>query len=200
MQMLPENSDPVALTAQADIHRFYIRVVQPALEEFVPADDVDGIEAADIEAFLETARIHTHNALCYEMRRTFALTIGALFERQLRSWLLGKMPDAAKAIEEENWTDLIKRTEVVVGGFICTDMTNIEMLRFIANAVRHGNGNSASKLLGRAPLFWNHVRTKPDLKWKSDLVGNMRISDAQLSQYVIAVLRFWHQAGASPVP
>lgn len=35
--MITENTDIVALTAQADIHRLYVKVIQPALAEFVPA-------------------------------------------------------------------------------------------------------------------------------------------------------------------
>jgi hypothetical protein len=174
-------------------------VVQPALAEFVPTDDVVGVETADIEAFLESARGNTHNALCYEMRRTSALTIGAMFERQLRSWLSGKMPAARKKVEKEKWPALVKRAETAVGGSIGTDMTDIETLWLVANAVRHGNGSAATKLLDTAPQFWDHARMKPDLRWKSDLVGNMRISDAQLERYATAVMRFWHLAGASPV-
>jgi hypothetical protein len=198
--MIVENSDPEALTAQADIHRFYIKVIQPALAEFVPTDDVVGVETADIEAFLEGARANTHNALCYEMRRIFALTIGAMFERQLRSWLSGKMPTATEKVEDaRGWPALVKLVETAVGGSIETDMTDLETLWAVANAVRHGNGPTATGLLHTAPQFWDQARMKPDLRWKSDLVGNMRISDAQLERYATAVMRFWHWAGASPV-
>ena len=199
MLMIAENSDTEALTAQADIHRFYVKVIQPALAEFVPTDDVVGVETDDIEAFLEGARRNTHNALCYEMRRTFALIIGAMFERQLRSWLSGKKPTETKKVEKVEWPALVKLAETAMGGSIGTDMTEIETLWSVANAVRHGNGRAATKLSNTAPQFWDQARMKPDLRWKSDLVGNMRISDAQLERYATAVMRFWHLAGASPV-
>lgn len=80
MLVMSENSEPVALTAQTDIHRFYVKVVRPVLMEFVPANDVIGLETTDLAVFLEAARQNTHNALCHEMRRPFALVIGAIFE------------------------------------------------------------------------------------------------------------------------
>jgi hypothetical protein len=200
MPIIPEDSDPAALIAQADIHRFYVRVIQPALMEFAPTDDVIGLETNDLEVYLDAARQNTHNALCYEMRRTFALVIGGLFERQLRFWLSGKMPSEAKEIEKEKWSDLIERAKVTVGGTVITEMADIEILWSVANAVRHGNGRATSKLLRDVPQFWDQVRRVSKLGWKSDLAGNMRICDADLEKYLIAVLRFWHRAGASQVP
>lgn len=194
--MIAENSHSEALTAQADIHRFYIKVIQPALAEFVPTDDIVGTETADMEVFLERARVNTHNALCHEMRRTFALIIGAMFERQLRSWLSRKRPTETKKVEDARWPGLVKLAEEEVGSSIGTDL---EFLWSVANAVRHGNGCAAKKLLDTAPQLWNQARMKSDLSWKSDLVGNMRIGDAQLEQCATAVMKFWHLAGASPV-
>src|SRR5215467_6132843 len=103
--MIPENSDKVALTAQADIARLYVKVIQPALANFVATADAGG-ETRDIDEFLERARINTHNSVCHELRRTFALVLGALFERQLRVWLLERMPARHKNIEDANWTTL----------------------------------------------------------------------------------------------
>lgn len=198
--MIAENSDPEALTAQADIHRFFVKVIQPALAEFVPTDDIVGVETTDMEVFFENARVNTHNALCHEMRRSFALIIGALFERQLRSWLSGKMPTETKKVEDAKFPDLVKLVDVVDRS-IGTEsrITDLEALWSVANAVRHGNGPTAAKLLNKTPQLWNQARMKPDLRWQSDLVGNMRISDAQLEGYVRAVIDFWHSAGASSV-
>ena len=195
--MIAEDSDPEALTAQADIYRFYIKVIQPALAEFVPTDDIVDVETTDMEAFFENARVNTHNALCHEMRRTFALIIGALFERQLRSWLSGKMPTKTKKVEDAKWPALVK----LVDCFIGTEGLgpDIDELWSVANAVRHGNGPAATKLLNTAPGFWSQAQKEPDSRWQSDLVGNMRIGDAQLERYAKAVMDFWHLAGASSV-
>jgi hypothetical protein len=200
MPVIPENSDPVALTAQADIQRFFVRVVQPSLMEFAPGNDVTGLETKDLQVFLEAVRQNTHNALCYEMRRTFALVIGALFERQLRFWLSGKMSSTTKEIEKEKWPALVERTKTALGTSVIPEMADLETLWSVANAVRHGNGTATTKLSIHAPQLWNQAWMVSKLERKSDLVGNMRISDADLDKYVIAVLRFWHRAGASQVP
>ena len=200
MRAIPEDSDPVALTAQADIHRFYVRVIQPAMMEFASTEDIPGFETTDLDLFLEAASQHTHNALCYEMRRTFALILGALFERQLRLWLSGKTPGEAKTIEKDTWLRLIERAKVAVGATIIPEMADIETLWSVANAVRHGNGRAATKLLKDMPQFWDHAPKVSKPGWESDLVGNMRIPDTDLGKFVIAVLRFWHRAGASQVP
>lgn len=199
-KMIVEDSDPVALVAQADMHRLYIKVIQPALVEFAPGNDLVGLQTNDLETFLEAARQNTHNALCYEMRRAFALTIGALFERQLRCWLSEKMPSAASEIEKGTWPRLVLWTKTALGTASIPELVDLETLWSVSNAVRHGNGRAASELLKSAPMLWNWTVSEPALKWKSDLVGNMRISDRELKNFVIAVLRFWHRAGASPVP
>ncbi len=188
----------VALTAQADIHRLYVKVIQPALAEFVPTADIVG-ETTDIDQFLEHARINTHNLLCHELRRTLALVLGALFERQLRFWLSEKMPAKKENVENARWPQLVELVNSVDGSITTNPvMTDLENLHLVANAVRHGNGPSAKSLLQKKPDFWSQTGKKPHVR--SDLIGNMRIDDAQLEKYAKAVMRFWHLAGASPFP
>ena len=157
MPVIREDSDPVALTAQADTHRFYVSVIRPALMEFAPAEDVFGFETTDLDVFLDAASQHTHNALCYEMHRTFALVLGALFERQLRLWLSVKTTGEAKRIETDTWQGLIERAKVAVGTTIIPEMTDIETLWSVANAVRHGNGRTTTKLLKDMPQLWDQA-------------------------------------------
>lgn len=195
--MIAENSDIVALTAQADIDRLYVRVIQPALAEFAPAGDVVG-QATDIDEYLEGARINTHNSLCHELRRTFALILGALFERQLRYWLAEKLPTEKNHVEKVNWPGLIKLLDRIDSSIsVHVVMTDLENLWSVSNAVRHDNGPSADNLLQEAPKLWDQTRMRPNMK--RDLVGNMRIDDAQLERYAKAVMKFWHLAGASSV-
>lgn len=198
--MITENSDVVALTAQADIHRLYVKVIQPALAEFAPTVDVDIVgETTDIDQFLEHARINTHNLLCHELRRTFALVLGALFERQLRFWLSEKIPTKKEAVEKTLWPQLVSFVNCVDGSITTNPvMTDLETLHLVANAVRHGNGRSAETLLQKKPDFWSQTGKEPHVK--RDLIGKMRINDAQLELYARAIMRFWHLAGASPFP
>lgn len=52
-KMIPENSDIIALTAQADIDRLYKKVIRPALAEFVPENGNIAEEAKNMDEFLE---------------------------------------------------------------------------------------------------------------------------------------------------
>jgi hypothetical protein len=198
--MITENSDMVALAAQADIQRLYVKVIQPALAEFVPTAEVEIVgEKADIDQFLEHARINTHNLLCHEVRRTFALVLGSLFERQLRFWLSEKMPTKKETVEETSWLQLVSFVNCVDGSITTNPvMTDLENLHLVANAVRHGNGRSAEILLQKKPDFWS--QTGKDPRVKRDLTDKMRINDAQLELYARAMMRFWHLAGASSFP
>jgi hypothetical protein len=198
-KMIAENSDIVALTAQADLHRLYVKVIQPALAEFAPNNANIVEEPRNIDEFWDNARMITHDSLCYELRRTFALVLGALFERQLRFWLSEKLSSKKKNVEKAKWPELV--------GFInCVDssittnplMEDLEDLWLVANTVRHGNGSSAEKLLHKKPGFWSHVSTSPHRN--RDLISNMRIDDAQIQGYAIAVMKLWHLAGASSLP
>lgn len=196
--MIAENSDIVALTAQADIHRLYVKVLQPALRDFVPADDVIG-ECEGLDEFLEAARTNTHNLLCRELRRSLALILSAVFERHLRSWLARKMRAESKEIESETWPKLVRRLPAIDASLASPPVTaDLNSLHLVANAVRHGNGRSAEILFEKMPQFWSKTKTRPDLR--TDLVGNMRIDDARLAAFVTAILRFWHLAGASSFP
>ena len=192
--MIAENSDREALIAQADIYRLYARIIQPALAEFGPTADIVSGEMTDIEAFLEAARANTNTELCYEIRRDFALIIGALFERQLQFWLSGKI--SPSAVERKRSLSALLSLVDNVDNTIVTHgiKDDLNELCLVANVVRHGSGRSAEELESIAPRFWNHRRISPDL------VGNMRIGDNDLQKYAKAVIKFWHRAGASPLP
>lgn len=156
---IPENSDPVALTAQADIRRFYGKVIAPALAEFAPSPDPTAGFAPDLDTFLDRAQIHTHNALCWEIRRTFGLTIGAMFERQLRYWLIGHAPKCRNKIERAclaKLEHLIRQLRRVTfdDARVANDVRELWM---VANAVRHGEGPSLRTLANAAPRLWSHL-------------------------------------------
>lgn len=152
-----------------------------------------------MDAFLESARIHTHNSLCYELRRTFVLVIGALFERQLRFWLSEKLAAKKKYVEEARWPQLIRLVKGVDPSITRNALIkDLENLWLIANAVRHGNGPSAKSLLQKKPTLWRQTGTRS--RTHRDLVGNMRINDLQIEQYTTTVMKFWQLAGASAVP
>jgi hypothetical protein len=198
--MIQENSDPIAMAAQADIHRFFFKIIHPALIEFEPGPDQPRGEFSDMDAFLDSCAAATHNALCFEMRRTFSLTIGALFERSLRFWLTSGAPHLRKKIETAKWEELEPMIETIRGVNLDSAgvADDIRELLSIANAVRHGSGPSMKKLLAEAPRFWRHLPMGDNTPDK--LVSDMRIRADDLWNYTLAILKFWHAAGASSIP
>jgi hypothetical protein len=199
---IQQNSDPIALTAQADIHRFYSRVIYPALTEFAPGPDVTGGVAPDLDTFFARAQAHTHNALCWEMRRTFGLTIGAMFERQLRFWLVSHAPKRRAEIEK---AVSLAGLEPLIGELRGVTLEGagsagaIRELWLVANAVRHGEGRSLRDLVKTVPRFWSHL---PENIPEADraLIADMRVKDRDLRRYTLAAMKFWWLAGASSVP
>jgi hypothetical protein len=200
--MIQENSDPIALTAQADIHRFHKRVIELALAEFTPGPDVEGGDAPSLDVFLEKAQTTTHNALCWEMRRTFGLTIGAMFERQLRQWLAHHAPTHRIEIEKAHLPKL-ERLIAQIRGITLEEAgvaNDIRELWTVANAVRHGEGSSLKALTTASPRFWSQVPAAALKSGRAWQAGDMRVKDSDLRRYTLAAMKFWWKAGASSIP
>lgn len=202
--MLAENSDSVALKAQADIERFYSRVVGPTLANLAPEDDPASGEFTDFNAFLDACQTATHNALCEEARMAFALTMGAAFERHLRFWLSGRQPNERRAVQNEHgW----KKVAARLSGLVSTDIAalpiaiDIEELWLLVNAARHGDGGSCTELLQKAPHLWQHLPADRLQSATDDgaLTFHIRVTDADLSRYAHAVLSLWGYLGASKI-
>ena len=199
---IQENSDPIALGAQADIHRFYGKVIHPALVEFTPGPDVTGGVTSDLDTFLDRAQAHTHNALCWEMRRTFGLTIGAMFERQLRFWIVNGAPERRNEIEMSRLPNLKLLIEKI-RGITLEDAgvaEDIDELWMVTNAVRHGEGPSLRDLANAVPRLWTHLPTSVLEGGHTRLISDMRLKDTDLQRYTLAVMKFWWAAGASSIP
>jgi hypothetical protein len=58
---IQEKSAPIVMAAQADIQRFYCRIIFTTLIEFSPGPDVEGGVVTDEETFFDRAKAHTHN-------------------------------------------------------------------------------------------------------------------------------------------
>ena len=135
------------------------------------------------------------------MRRTFALTIGSIFERQLRYLLLSHAPELRDEIEKPSLRNLERLIGQVRG--IALEDAGAEVagavreLWLVANAVRHGEGWSLRDLATVAPQLWGHLPTNAG---HPQLIGDMRVKDSDLRRYTRAVTKFWRAAGASSVP
>lgn len=203
--MIRRNSDQIALIAQGDTHRFYERVVIPALQELTPQLTPSGRSLDEGEtSFLELARINTHNALCYEARNSFALSLGAAYERQIRLWLSHTAKDRRKEIEKISWPHLepliLELKNIDIKSLPISN--DINELRLIVNCVRHGDGGSVSALERLNPQLWHHLSSglRSEYAKHGLLTHSMRIADKDLARYVAAILTFWEHAGGSAPP
>ena len=201
--MTPPNSDNIAMRAQADIERFYSRVVFRTLSDLVPEPLPGNPVTNDLDQFLDRARIATHNGLCVEARNAFALTMGAAFERHLRLWLATKCPADRKKIQKEaGWLNVAGRVSALAG----TDMAalalavDVEELWLVVSAVRHGDGQACTTLRTQAPQLWGHLTPAELEEAVSDGSAsfNMQVSDGDLARYAHAILAFWGYLGATP--
>lgn len=202
--MLPENSDMIALRAQADITRFYSKIIHPVIAGLVPEDAPPGGVTSDADAFFEAARIGTHNALCVEARMAFALTMGAAFERHLRLWLVTKLPERRKALQREpGWSNVLAHVSSLTGTDMATLPINIDLeeLWLLVSTARHGDGGSCATLREKAPDLWQHLTAEQiaEAVDEGTATFNMQVGDADLGRYAHAVLSFWRYLGASPL-
>ncbi len=180
---------------QADIDRFYRRVVVPALVELKSDHDGKARSFNSWKAFLDSAQKLTTRMLAFEARRCFALSLNGLFERQLRVWARAdaersKWPLLAKMEFEKLLYDTAAKRGI--------DLLNRELgqmlveLHLLANVVRHGDGTSVSKLRLVAPHFWEELKDDADDFEDMFLLSeNIQPSDDVIKGYVRALVRFW---------
>jgi hypothetical protein len=191
--------DVLPRTFQADLARFYSRVILATLSELRLHEDViEGRVFTDWEEFLDCTEKATSNLVAYEARRSFALTLAALFERQLRMWARAHSPDAHKAgISDAPFDNLLRKTAAahavdLEGGAVGRTIAELHLL---ANAVRHGDGRSAGKLESVAPHLWpgraEGVAPLADQSVRSALSDGIQISDGDFDRYIRALTRFW---------
>ena len=76
---------------QCDCERLFERVIAPTLAALQPEQLSTVTEYSSVSEFLAASTTSTSNMLAYEARRSFALTLGGLFERQLRGRTLPRL-------------------------------------------------------------------------------------------------------------
>lgn len=176
--------------------QFFKRVITPVLAELrpIPPEEVGGPRKFRIQI----ARDNSHNALCYEARLSFALTMGAVFERQLRFWLICSAKPQRRALETANFANLIVLLREIKSLDLnaLPEVVDLRELWEVVNVARHGDGNAAIKLSESRPEFWGHVNDGlKDLYFEAGMRAyKMRISDADLLRYHRATTAFWQAA------
>jgi hypothetical protein len=149
----------IYLGLHANAVRLYLdSVVRPALDAIDARHDELARDEDPGAAFMKTD--------VEELRKSaieaFALAIQSLWERQLREFLKGcahelKCSDAlVKSLAVDDWTKLVKHfgdlRGVPLEAFDSFD--DLDLLQWLGNACRHGDGKSATLLHARWPDLW----------------------------------------------
>jgi len=157
------------------VRAFLRDVVEPALT----APD------ADIERWANTkeggapfAHADTRE-LVRATTEAFCLSVHSLFERQLRRWLAGCVFSLAHTLErvetaEKRSVNSLNALLHEVRGIGLSEFyswPNLQRLELLANACRHGDGDSARRLFKRHPELWPNWPPMPFLvPGETDLV------------------------------
>lgn len=184
------------------MERFQTEVVAPVLEKLVPIPNTS--RGGPRRTIVQTARDNSHNSLCYTARLSFALTLGAAFERNLRFWLGQADPLRREAIHRAARPGLLAYLRDLKR--IDLDRTpmaaDLSELWEVTTMARHGDGLAAGRAAVLNPGLWDH--NDPALQTLYDDAGlrvhSARVSDQDLGRYFSAVIGFWRLAERSGPP
>lgn len=184
------------------IESYFQDVIVPALAtldtKIGELENSDWPGAVFAKADMEEVRLET--------ARAFGLSIQSIWERQLRSYLLGCAKDLrpgepfATKIEKANWKELQKLFRGLrgIGLDAFPSFAVLDALQHLGNACRHGDGDSAAELARRYPDFWPVIPPMPPgcgaLPPSPPRVAQMRIPQERLQEFVAAIARFWRDA------
>lgn len=141
-----------------------------------------------------------------ETMLAFGLSIQSIWERQLRTYLIGRAselhpgePIAAK-LEKADWRDLCKWFRKLRGISLeaFPSFPMLDTLQLLGNACRHGDGKSANELALRHPELWPVIPPLPEGFGVSPplppSVSRMEISVDWLRDFAKAIAAFWSDA------
>jgi hypothetical protein len=169
---------------------------------------------ADVEKWANTDEggAEFAHADAQELVRTtteaFCLSMHSLFERQLRRWLsgcvgsLGFTPERMDTARTGNLGRLGRLLHEVRGIPLSAfySFPDLKRLELVANACRHGNGDSAARLFKRHPELWPEWATMPMLlpgqvepvaPVLPPLFDSIVVPRGWLNQFADAIAWFW---------
>lgn len=145
---------PLPNIFQANLLRFYARVIRPTMEGLQTHDTLETGEAASLDEFASRSAAMVDNYTANEAAKAYTLIVSGLFERQLSVWAAQRGVRAPK--RPKTYVDWAG--DCATGaGFDFDGMKVREDLneaRLVANVVRHGIGTSCRDLMAVAPHLW----------------------------------------------
>jgi len=195
-----ETKEQLPRIFQANLARLFERVIQPSMEMLSVHSLLESGEAATIEQFLDRAAAQVDNYTANEAAKAFALTLAAVFERQLSIWARAVYLDMPKS---RGFEDLLALCADRAGiDIVQTELgVNLTEMFMVANVVRHGEGSSCEKLKLIAPGLWDDASND----YHDLLAGpripseHLRIRMRDLTRYIRATTRFWGMADPLPM-
>ena len=185
--------DLLPRTYQADLDRLYRRVIRPALDE-LPIGSTEGRGVVtEMEEFLDNAQRQTSALLAQEARRGFALTLAAVFERQIVAWIADRAVDLPSKEKRASFAEQVSAAANFGGVDLNYQSLGavIVELHTLANVVRHGEGRSLVELRSNAPHVWKDSGSQEPQA--------LAITDLHFRRYMMALGRFWGMADKEPM-
>lgn len=184
---------------QANLHRFYTRVVTTAIDSLEPAERWELGTPESLDAGLDRARAQVNAHTRNEAAKAFVLVLSALFERQLRHWASFMFSSPRKPPVQTQGLEALLADCIAHAGIDGVKDGVAEMLIMghnVANVVRHGDGKTSAMLRASAPQFWqsdpqHYVDINAGPSPDSSLIV---IPADHLLLYTRAGLRFWGRA------
>lgn len=177
---------------QCDCERLFERVIAPTLAALQPEQRNTVTEFSSVSEFLDACTTNISTMLAYEARRSFALTLGGLFERQLRIWSRAHSiaPDDLRFFNPMLKAAAAKRG-IDLGRYDVG--RSIRELYSLANAVRHGAGSAVEELKKTARHLWPDLLPEAIEQCDSMSIWSeaIQLSDKDVARYATAVARFW---------
>ncbi len=196
MIMTMTDRDMLPRTFQANVDRFYQRVIVRTLGDLPTHETLVVGEATDMDTFLDRCAAQIENHTANEAAKAFTLTLDGMFERQLARWAqahsvkFSGAPDLSRAAWEIAAIDLD-----AIG--VASDLNELHLA---GNVARHGDGRASTKLLVKAPHLWTRTSFDyHDIAPKPvPMSEELRIGQDDLRRYTRAVVQFWGHADPLP--
>lgn len=181
------------------IRAYFNDVIVPSIDTLEQRISELGKSDDPIDMFIQSDTLD----VLQEAKMAFALSIQSIWERQLRSYLVGCAKELRPAenlknqVEKANW-ETLKKTFRELRGLrleISPSFPLLDTLQHLGNACRHGDGKSAIQLHQLCPDLWTPIPPMPGgFGAASDdppSVSSIDISSEHLCQFAEAIAQFW---------
>ncbi|WP_145206673.1 hypothetical protein [Sphingobium sp. B2] len=198
------NKDQLPRVFQANLDRFFDRVILPAMNGLPFHGVLETGQAETLDQFLDRAAAQVDNYTGSEAAKAFCLTLAGLFERQLSIWARA-LQDAGEAGMSglQGFESLLARCARHARIDLAAEPLGADLteLFVVANVVRHGEGRSCDRLRAIAPSLWDDMAEDyfdllPGARVASE---HVRIGMPELLRYIRAATRFWGLADPLPM-